>query len=82
MTKSLAETVLDYRQSSNQSQTQFADEAKISVPTLSRVERGMRPSPKTYMRIAGAMGVPISSLTALKAEKPKRNKKEKGAENA
>jgi len=55
--------IKDYRQKANMSQVELAKRAQISRPHLSNIENGeAQPTIDVALRIADALGVPVSSI--------------------
>jgi len=66
MEKKLSAIVLDFRTKAlGKTQPQFAELVGVSVNTILNIEKGAKPSLKTYEKLAKAMGIPSKALRVL-----------------
>lgn len=70
MEETLASVVKKFRvKELGKTQIEFARQAGMTVPTLSAVEKGFKPSLKTYEKLALTMGLKAKSLRELKTKR-------------
>lgn len=58
----LTKIIKNLREQTGWTQQQFADKAKLSVPTISKIEKGERPNLKNLMKILKALCLNIDDL--------------------
>ena len=70
MEETLASVVKKFRvKELGKTQIEFARQAGMTAPTLSAVEKGFKPSLKTYEKLALIMGLQAKSLRDLKTKR-------------
>jgi len=70
MEETLASVVKKFRvKEMGKTQIEFAKQAGMTAPTLSAVEKGFKPSLKTYEKLALIMGLKAKSLRELKTKR-------------
>ena len=75
MLRTLADRIKSLRRSKRWSQEQLAERASIQRSYLADLERGYRnPSVRTLLKVANAIGLPISSLFVEDPGYPDQNR--------
>src|SRR5688572_14054620 len=66
----VADRLRRYRNERRWTQADLARKAGLSPDTVSRIERGERPRPRTAQALADAIGVPVERLLGLADQPP------------